>query len=83
MVFNLNAVALGKMEALTPKQLADMEAVRPAGCGIPIPEGLCMSGLYEVASKMSHSCIPSCSCKAYLSSRYSSPPDLVSPSTSG
>ena len=66
MVFNLNAVALGKMEALTPKQLADMEAVRPAGCGIPIPEGLCMSGLYEVASKMSHSCIPSCSCKASL-----------------
>ena len=69
MVFNLNAVVLGKMAELSPKQLADIEAVRPAGCEVPIPKGLCMSGLFEVAGKMSHSCIPSCNCEA-------SPPGL-------
>ena len=69
MVFNLNAVGLGECEdlKLSPEELVELEAARPAGSssgGIPIPKTLCMSGLYEIACKMPHSCIPSCNCEA-------------------
>ena len=69
MVFNLNAVGLGECEdlKLSPEELAELEAARPAGSssgGIPVPKTLCMSGLYETACKMPHSCIPSCNCEA-------------------
>ena len=65
MVFNLNAVAIGGGVAVkpSPEVLAELETVRPAGCGIPIPKMVGMAGLYEVACKMSHSCIPSCNCE--------------------
>ena len=69
MVFNLNAVAIGEGVAVkpSPEDLAELEAMRPAGCGIPIPKMVSKSGLYEVACKMSHSCIPSCNCEAGVS----------------
>lgn len=65
MVFNLNAAEIEKLVDLRFSPAA-IEAVRPAGCDLPIPKVLCKSGLYEVAGKISHSCAPNCNCKSPL-----------------
>ena len=89
MVFNLNAACLGEKGAAAkacPQALAELQAMRlaaagaPGGGGLLIPKGSGMSGLYEVACKMSHSCIPSCNCETYPDSRLPShlwPPPVL------